>query len=327
MIYGDIKIFLNVPVPIWGIYGYLFFFVLVIFAGLKSADKTRIWSILFLLSVAFCVYSLILAAISTFLIHSYCLMCVVSYAINFSLLYFCWIIRKRFNNESIFTSLNLDILYLSNIRKVSIPLISLFLIVSMILPFTFKTYWHLEPPSLSTDIPQGVTEDGYPWIGAQHPDLVITEFTDYLCFPCKKFHFFLRHIIAKNPEKIRLVHRHFPMDDKINPVVGQPFHIGSAKLALMAVYALKNDKFWEMNDFLYNHSEKKAVNVKNTAAAIGLDYEKMKFFSRDVDLLIKLREDIKAGLDIGLNGTPGYHIEGNTYQGEIPPDILKRIME
>ena len=87
------SIFLNVPVPVWGIVGYTFFLLFLPFAWKTEDQHQRIWPLLFLLSLAFSIYSVILALISTFYVGSYCLMCVLSYGINFLLLYFSWLIR------------------------------------------------------------------------------------------------------------------------------------------------------------------------------------------------------------------------------------------
>ena len=87
------SIFLGLPVPIWGIIGYLFVLLFLPLARNKEAAKKRIWTLMFLVALAFSIYSVILAMISTFIIHSYCIMCIVSYAISFLLLF--WRIRKQ----------------------------------------------------------------------------------------------------------------------------------------------------------------------------------------------------------------------------------------
>ena len=55
-------------------------------------------------------------------------------------------------------------------------------------------------------------------------------------------HYFLRHIIAKNPDKLQLVHKHFPMDHAFNPLIKTALHVGAGRIALLAIYAAKNSK-------------------------------------------------------------------------------------
>ncbi len=184
------------PVPVWGVFGYLCVLVLLPFAGSKEAGKERLWSFLFWIFLGFSLYSLALGLISALYIHSYCLMCIVSYAINFLLLFYAWLIRRRFGKNGLIADLLLDIRFLWHQKRPQIMVLTLvFGAVFLVMITKFPAYWHLTPPPLSESIPTGVTEDGHPWIGANAPVLEITEFTDYQCFQCKKMHFFLRRLI------------------------------------------------------------------------------------------------------------------------------------
>nr|NJM03066.1 thioredoxin domain-containing protein [Desulfobacula sp.] len=229
-------ILLNVPVSVWAIWGYGFFLALLSFAWTKEALGKRVWTILFLVSVCFVLYSLFLAFISTYRIKSYCIMCILSYAVNLFLLYFSWLIRRRFHYEPIFKSFLLDVRYLLSYPKITGGLLIIFGTIAVLLIFYFPAYWHYSPPGISSEIVTGTTQDGHPWIGAENPDLVIEEFSDYLCFQCKNAFFLSYGWFRRSPDKIRLVHRHFPMDHTVNPIVKEPFHVGSARLALFALF-------------------------------------------------------------------------------------------
>jgi protein-disulfide isomerase len=39
-----------------------------------------------------------------------------------------------------------------------------------------------------------------------------------------------------------------------------------------------------------------------------------------------LKKDIIDGLKLGVTGTPSFVIDGQVYQGQIPPEILKQVM-
>ncbi len=323
------SIFLDVPVPVWGIIGYAFFIFLLVFALNEQAEKKRVWTFLMLVSLAFSTYSIILAFISSYYIHSYCIMCILSYSVNLALLFYTWIIRKRFECESFFTALWLDIRYLLGFWKTTMPVFSGFGIVAVSMIITFPPYWLMDPPKLNGNIPTGVTQDGHPWIGAENPELEIMEFSDYRCFQCKKMHYFLRRLIEAHPGKIRLVHRHFPMDHIINPLVTKPYHSGAAKLSILAIYAVEHGKFWEMNDYLFGLSKEiKALNMKIIASDVGLDFEKMRYALSDNRLWNILWGDIKEGLEVyELTGTPGFIIDGQVYLGQIPGSLLSRFLD
>jgi len=322
------SIFIGVPVPVWGIIGYTFFLLFVPFAWSKEAQKQKMWPIFLFISLAFSIYSVILAYISTFYIHSYCMMCIVSFGINFLLLYYTWLVRKRFGKSGIIKGLMLDVGFLWERKKKAGSVFLSFLCIVTFLLISFPSYWNLSPPVLSKSIPNGITEDGYPWIGAENPKLLIMEFTDYQCFQCKKMHFFLRKLVEKNPDKIRLIHRHFPMDHKYNPIVTEPFHVGSGAMALFAEYAQTQGKFWEMNDMLFGiAASTNVLNIKKLAEKTGLDYRTLSYSTRNSIIRYKIKHDIAIGMKLGINGTPGYVIDGKVYLGQIPPEILSSVLD
>ena len=322
------SIFWGVPVPVWGIIGYTFLLLLLPLARKKQARCQRIWAIIFFVSLAFSLYSVSLAIISAFYIHSYCIMCVVSYGINFLLLYYAWLIRKRFDTINIFSSLKLDFVFLWKLRKRTLPVFTAALCLAAIIIIFLPSYWSFSPALLAADLPSGTTKEGYPWIGAETPQIEIMEFADYQCFQCKKMHFFLRQLMAKYPNKIRLIHRHFPMDDQFNPIVKEKFHVGSGAMALLAAYAQIEGKFWETNDVMYGlASQKNKINIKELAQRIGLNYKALSYALQDRNMAYKLKHDIAVGIKLGMTGTPGYLIGGKVYQGQIPPEIISSVLE
>ena len=255
-------------------------------------------------------------------------MCIVSFGINFLLLYSVWIIRKRFNTAGILEGLKRDLKFLWNKRVLSTIVFGPFFIGFVLVLVFFPIYWHLEPPKFQAVARTGITDEGYPWIGAEQPELVITEFTDYLCFQCKKMHFFLRQLIAKHPDKFRLIHRHFPMDDALNPLVGERFHVGSGKMALFAEYTKTKDKFWQMNDILFKMAgHVDYINIKKLAEQTGLDYRKLAHATKSNVIRYKVKHDIAVGIKLGITGTPGYLIDGKVYLGQIPPEIISSVLD
>ncbi|MFO7665588.1 MAG: DsbA family protein, partial [Desulfobacterales bacterium] len=290
--------------------------------------KKRMWRIIFAISVAFSVISIIFAIISNLYIRSYCIMCIASYGINFLLLFYSLLIIRRFGEkEEIIKGFWQDIKFVFNKKKLFFFLFAPYAVLAISAFVYFPAYWNLTPPPLSSNIPKGITVDGHPWIGgSENPELVITEFTDYLCFQCKKMHFFLRRLVDKNPEKIRLVHRHYPMDHKFNPIVKEPFHVGSGDMSLLAIYASKEGKFWEMNDILFGvdiSSEK--IDIRELAEKTGLDSRKLALSIYDNNIRRVLWLDIKDGLKAGITGTPAYMINGKLYLGQIPAEILRKV--
>lgn len=322
------SIFIGVPVPIWGIVGYTFFLVLMPLARIRQADNKRMWNIFIIIAAGYSIYSIILASLSTFYIHSYCIMCIVTYGVNLLLLFYACLIRKRFEPSGIIMGIRLDLQFLWQIRSVSIMIVSLFSILIFALVLFFPRYWDIKPPRLSVVMPNGFTEDGHPWIGSRNPELVITEFTDYRCFQCNKMYFYLRTLLETYPDKIRLVHRHYPMDHEFNKIVKEPFHVGSGKLSLLAIYAAENGKFWEMNDVLFSLDRTTSeIKIQDIAKKTGLDAGMLAGSLNNPRIRKKLQIDIWEGMKLRIIGTPAFLIDGKVYQAIIPPEIIKKALE
>ncbi|MGD9097075.1 MAG: vitamin K epoxide reductase family protein [Desulfobacterales bacterium] len=320
-------IFAGAPLPVWGCVAYgVFIFLLVV--QIRSNTRERLWPALFLVALLFSLHSVFLALISTVYIKSYCLMCILDYAVNFALLFMIWIIRKRFDPDSLLAGVKKDIAFISGQRRNVYGFLGVTLGAAFTLSLFFPAYWEFTVPTMNAKTRTGETGEGHPWIGSATPEIIIEEYTDYQCFQCRKMHFFLRKLIAQYPDRIRLVHRHFPMDHRVNPLVKEPFHVGSGAMAVLSIYAMEQGRFWEFNDMLFEWAAtEKELNTGDIAARFNFDPQAFAASLNSREKLQTLRRDIIEGLKLGITGTPAYQIDGDVYQGHIPPDVLKRFID
>jgi len=287
-----------------------------------------IWSILLFLSSFFSIFSLYSGYISTIKVHSYCIMCLISYAINFSLFFFCFLIRRRFDKQSLLKSLqdSTYILFSNSSFLVSLFLLTFSIIVGEIY---IPHYWDYASIPLNTHIRHGFTNEGHPWIGADIPVLTIEEYADYECFQCYKMHYFLRRLVEQYPDKIRLIHRNYPMDNSVNPIiVPEPFHVGSGKMALLAIYAAIKDKFWETNDIIFDLARKKeSFNTRTLAQKTGISAKEFSASLSDPGIRKLLSKDIWQGMKLRIMATPAFVINGKVYFANIPSEIFNPTLQ
>jgi uncharacterized membrane protein/protein-disulfide isomerase len=324
------SVFLDVPVALWGLAGYLLYTLFLVSVYRNTHEGRSLWSILQILGILYSAVALAFGYISARIIHSYCLMCITSYAVSLSLLLLSVMVRKRFANGPLLSDMNMSF---SCIKENYSLKISLLLIVALFvgLKFVIPHYWVYEYPPLSANVSTGFTDTGSPWIGAEKPQITIEEFTDFQCFQCSKLHSFLRRLIEQHPEKIRLVHHHYPLDHNYNPIlIKEPLHVGSGEMALLAIYASMKGKFWEMNDELYafsRSSNKENLDLTILSKKLNLPLAEIQDSIGSKDNKIKLALDIEKGLLNGITGTPAYIIDGKIYQGSIPNDIFQRLTQ
>lgn len=135
---------------------------------------------------------------------------------------------------------------------------------------------------------------------------------------------YLRQIVAANPDRIRLVHRHFPMDPKFNPTLAKTFHPASGKLAVAAAYAALENRFWQMNDLLYEISKDvKTLDIKDLAQRSGVRFEGLAASPDIRQVRYKIKWDVLKGIELGVTGTPTYEVNGELFEGRIPLNLIK----
>ena len=322
------SILFGMPVALWGFFGYLLYGTILMAARKKTQQQLSLWSLLFLLGFLFSLAAVYFGYVSGTKIHSYCILCILSYAISFALLIYSWLIRRRFDNRPFLTSLAQSFSFILGNRflKITLPiLIALFIGIKISLPH----YWTYTLPAVSDKISTGLTEDLSPWIGAEQPTLTTAEYSDYQCFQCYQMHFMLRRLISQYPTKIRLIHRHYPMDNAVNEIiVPTPFHVGSGKMAMMAIYASFKNKFWQANDALFQlGQQKKPFNTKTLSQETGILPGELAMATRNPKIRLLLQRDIRKGMLLHITGTPTFVINNQTYQGSIPAEILEKAIQ
>ena len=318
------SILFGLPVALWGLMGYVLFLILLIALRRPTRDALPIWSLAVVCGFGYALAAAYFGYISVSKIHSYCILCLLTYGINFGLFFGSWFIRRRFSNASIVSEIPIALRRIIG-TKWFLSAAGGVVVATILMMFFLPHYWTFAPDAISTQIPHGVTEDGHPWVGAEHPELTITEFSDYMCFQCKKMHFLLRRLIQTYPDRIRLIHWQFPMDQTYNPLVREPFHSGSGKMALIAIYAQTKGKFWEVNDLLFDIAgTKQDFNTRKIAEFMGVPRGEVVQALESRNLRLLLKHDIAVGIQKGITGTPGFVIDDRVYLGTIPKQILQK---
>jgi uncharacterized membrane protein/predicted DsbA family dithiol-disulfide isomerase len=325
------SIFMGVPVPVWGVLGYLLFGLILALQRFSirpaSNSDQPFLPLLVTISFIFCIFSVLLGAIMATMISSYCILCTVSYAINFCLFYALWRMHRRIGKTDILNGLKNDWRHLIRHKFAAGIALCSFLLLTLSSVMAFPNYWDVTFAWDSVGVKNGITEEGFPWIGAEHPSLEIVEFTDYQCFQCKKMHIYLRRLVAQYPNRIRLLHRHYPMDHEFNYIVKDPLHIGSGKLALLAIHAEAHGKFWEMNDVLYRLAGSgREIDLRQLADETGLSLPGLMAALKHPGYHKRLEIDIRQGMKLRILGTPSYLINGQVHEGGIPAEILSAVM-
>jgi len=159
--------------------------------------------------------------------------------------------------------------------------------------------------------------------GGANAKVVIQEFSEFQCPFCKRVGPTMEELEKEYGNKIKVVWRHLPL----------PFHKDAplAAEAAQEAFAQKgNSGFWKMHDKLFESQGTEGglerANLEKLAADIGLDVEKFKAALDARKHKAKVDADAEIGNKAGVNGTPGFVINGYFLSGAQPAASFKKLI-
>jgi protein-disulfide isomerase len=153
----------------------------------------------------------------------------------------------------------------------------------------------LKPPVSEKDHIQGSANAG----------IVLLEYGDYQCPHCGHAYPILKKIQKQLGDDLRFVFRNFPIEDS---------HPYAVQAAVASEAAALQNKYWQMHDALFEHQyDLSGEGILTLAKNLKLD---LKQFASDIQnsaLLQKVDDDFESGVRSGVNGTPGFFVNGKQY--------------
>jgi protein-disulfide isomerase len=174
-----------------------------------------------------------------------------------------------------------------------------------------QTVIKLSPPVIE------VSDGGREARGPADAPITIIAFSDYECPFCKRGEETIKQVVAAYGDKVRYIHRDYPL----------PFHKNARKAAESARCAGKQGKFWEFYDALW--TAEALSDEKLTEIATGLSLDKATFDTcvSEGQTRHLVDEDMQAGGEVGVSGTPAFFINGRILSGAQPFDRFKSIID
>lgn len=155
--------------------------------------------------------------------------------------------------------------------------------------------------------------------GDPNAPITIIEFSDFQCPFCQRAHPVVKELLAKYAGQVKVAYRDFPL---------RQIHPQADAAAEAARCAGEQGKFWPFHDRLFESN--RALDLAafaDHAAAIGLDQ------ARFVDCLAadkfqaQIEQDLQDGTRAGVNGTPGFFINGVMVTGAQPLAVFEQVVE
>jgi protein-disulfide isomerase len=150
--------------------------------------------------------------------------------------------------------------------------------------------------------------------GRADAPIALLEYGDFECSACGQACATVKVLQEQLVESLCFAFRHFPLTN-VHP------HAEHAAEAAEAAGAQGN--FWEMHDTLFENQD--ALDDESLFAyanALDLDAERLIREVLNETYGLRVRDDFKAGVRGGVNGTPTFFINGERYDGPRDPELF-----
>ena len=323
-------VFLGIPLSYWGMFLYTFILMLLNVEklsqikgfGLLKVFKNPIPYIA-MLGLISSIVSVWLAITSFFIIHKLCILCFVTYFINFLIM----IAALNDGVKSAFRQSVQDLV--DGVKTYTVPFI-----IAVILAGMFLTYTTVAMPFASRrqSIKHYLLMKTNPYkikgniLGNKNGKYKVEVYTDYVCPHCFMYNIML-HKAAKDNKNVYVEHHNFPLDTECNPYIDEQMHKGACRMARYAIAAENQGKYWEMASALFETHPKDDKAAIKLAKSLEIDIDKFKADIASETTANRLKTEIDDAIANQIDGTPTLVVNGKHFTGVKPYYEFKRIIE
>ncbi len=288
---------LGVPTPVFGVAMYLLLALALFFEPLVDAARARRLrqGVTFISGAGF-VVSLYLTGVEAFVLHAWCMWCVIS-ALAVTAIFFLSILDVYHPSPILEGALAKGALK----RHVA----ALVVVIAAGVP----AFWVLAraeapaptPPTSSDALRQYLIRPDSHVFGNPDSPVTMVEFGDFQCPYCGQTEKTIRRLRQDYGSRVRFVFRQYPI-----PVL----HAFAEKAAEASECAAEQGKFWPALDMFYDHQTDLTVPaLENYASQLGLDTGRFNRCLESGAMVARVAQDMADARALGVNQTPTFFID------------------
>lgn len=192
-------------------------------------------------------------------------------------------------------------------KKQKIIIASLFILVLVYVAgsYLYKSHYSKNMDFMAKENVEVFIRPHSPIYGNENAKTYIIEFFDPACETCKDFHPFVKNIMKKHPNDLKLVLRY------------APFHKDSYYVVAMLEAARLQGKYDETLNVLFKYQDKWASHHSPDIAKIwaflpeaGVDVEKIRDDMKKPEIDALIRQDMADVKTLGVTKTPQFFVNG-----------------
>ncbi len=153
--------------------------------------------------------------------------------------------------------------------------------------------------------------------GDKKAEYTIIAFSDFQCPFCKRGDDTIKEVMKKYDKKVKYVFKNFPLS----------FHPEAAPAAKAVWAAGKQGKFFEYHDKLFENQQKLGDELfVQLAKDLSLNIDKFNKDRASDEAQKSIDADMKAGQAVGIQGTPGFILNGIKILGAYPVEHFDKVI-
>lgn len=274
------------------------------------------------------VYSAFLAYVSSAVLRVWCPTCLVMYGINLILWFAWWTGGKVRLNR---------LLRIPHFWRYAVTTLVVMGVGAIFLTAHAKSLRHVtaqqikdavyafEKGSLYT-LPSNFEQR--PVWGNPNAKVTIMEFSDLECPFCKIAALNIIPNLQEYHDKVRVVFLNYPLDQSCNKNVQFAMHQNACLGAMAIMCAFKQGQFWEYSEDVFRNQRQIALPLlTKLAEKHGLDMAQFNACVAEQQTLPLIQNDIEAGKQAAINGTPAIFVNGKSLRAWRIPEVLRAVID
>jgi len=172
-----------------------------------------------------------------------------------------------------------------------------------------------QPQFVRYDIPS----KGFYSIGPDNAPITIVEFSDYQCPFCRRWHDEVYEpLLSAYPGQIKLVYRNLPLTS---------IHPDAMAAAEAAMCAGEQDAYWQYHEKLFSSESLGSQIYIRYAQELSLNMDSFQACLDDHKYKESIEQDSGFAIDLGIQSTPTFFINGLAIVGAQPLDVFQQVID
>ncbi len=166
------------------------------------------------------------------------------------------------------------------------------------------------------------TGDQFASRGPADAPIVLIEYSDFECPFCKRGYDTVNELMSRYEGKIHFIYKHLPLSFHPQAMPAAQY-FEALKLQSDKLAFAFHDKIFDNQGALKNGEK----FLKKIAKEVGADMGKLEKDIKSEKVQARIQADLKEAEKFGIQGTPGFVINGVPVKGAYPVDEFERIIE